>query len=403
MSVLDELLSGQRKLREVETHVNSPAEAAAARRDFLKSKNGTDLSHTGQCSFDLETATTYNVENLIGATQIPVGITETLLVNGEFAKGEFNIPLATTEKSLIAGISRGCKAITLAGGANTWVQADKMTRAPLFRVDSLAIARQFLAWLEENFPLLAKTAAAESRFTRLISHRAWLAGRNVFVQLHFETGDAMGMNMVTQACNRMGHLIERTLPGVKYLSVSGNMCIDKKPAAMNLINGRGKTVHAEAVLPTEVVKDVLKTTPTALVEINQRKNLVGSALAGGFGFNAHFANMVAALYIATGQDPAHVVEGALGITLIEQLDETSLHISVTLPAIEVATVGGGTRLQTQQECLSLLGCAGSGNPAGSHAKKLAEVVAATVLAGEISLLAAESAHHLADAHKITRA
>ena len=401
MDILEQLRNGQLKLRDLEKVAGSSEEAARLRRAYLETETGTSLAHTGQFSFDIDTANTYNVENLIGVTQIPLGITEPLRINGEYAQGDFRVPLATTEKSLIAGISRGCKAITQAGGAETWVRQDKMTRAPLFRVDNQAQAKSLLLWLEGNFDKLQAEVKAISSHSGLIEQESWIAGRNVFVKFHFSTGDAMGMNMVTRACDRIGHLIENSVPGVHYQSVSGNMCIDKKPAAMNLISGRGKTVLAEVVLPASVIEKTLKTSASAMAEVAYRKNLIGSAYAGSLGFNAHFANVVAALYIATGQDPAHVVEGSIGFSLMEPVGDNALHASVTMPAIEVATVGGGTRLQTQSEALALLGCLGSRDSLGSSARKLAEIVSAAVLAGEISLIAAEAAHHLAEAHKIT--
>jgi len=218
----------------------------------------------------------------------------------------------------------------------------------------------------------------------------------VYVRFEFDTKDAMGMNMVTIASDAMSKLIEAKTKA-KCLSVSGNMCIDKKPSALSMIEGRGKSVVAEAVIKKDIVKSVLKTTPEDIVELNYRKNLMGSALAGSLGHNAQFANMVAAMYIATGQDPAHVVEGSLGITMAEQ-DANGLYISVYMPAVNVGTVGGGTGLATQKEALSILGCAGSTATPGETAKKFAEIVAATVLSGELSVLAAQASGQMTRAH-----
>ena len=201
----------------------------------------------------------------------------------------------------------------------------------------------------------------------------------------------MGMNMATIASEAVGRLIEKET-GAVMVSVSGNMCSDKKPAAINLIEGRGKTVVAEALIPRDIVEKRLHTTSDAVVEINYRKNLVGSSLAGTLGANAHAANMVAAFFIATGQDPAQVVGGSMAMTACEDIDG-DLYISVRMPAVEVGTVGGGTRLPCQREALSMIGCLGDGK-----ARKLSEIVAATVLAGELSTLAAQAAGQLGSAH-----
>jgi hydroxymethylglutaryl-CoA reductase (NADPH) len=208
----------------------------------------------------------------------------------------------------------------------------------------------------------------------------------------------MGMNMVTIACDRISRYIEKEFSDVKFISLSSNLCTDKKPTALNMILGRGKSVIAECWIEEDIVKEKLKTDIDTFVEVTKVKNLIGSALAGSYGFNAHFANIIAAIYIATGQDEAHVVEGSLGFTLAEK-ENNKLYINITLPCVQVASVGGGTSLPVQYEMLSLLGCAGAGEKWGSNANKFAEIVAASVLAGEISLIGAQAAHHLARAHE----
>ncbi len=191
-------------------------------------------------------------------------------------------------------------------------------------------------------------------------------------------------------------MIERET-GARLVALSGNLCTDKKPAAVNAVSGRGRTVAAGVLLPDDLIRDVLKTDAASLVEVNTRKNLVGSARAGALGFNAHAANIVAALFIACGQDPAHVVEGSLAVTTVDPVPGGA-YVAVTLPALPLGTVGGGTAIETQAECLGLLGVAGGGDPPGEHAKAFAEIVAAGVLAGELSLVAAQAAQHLARAH-----
>jgi hydroxymethylglutaryl-CoA reductase (NADPH) len=217
------------------------------------------------------------------------------------------------------------------------------------------------------------------------------------VRLEFDTKDAMGMNMVTIASAKAAETISAAT-GARLIALSGNLCTDKKPAAVNLVLGRGRTVAAGVFLSEALVREVFKTDTRTLAEVNMRKNLVGSARAGSLGFNAHAANIVAAMFIACGQDPAHVVEGSLAVTTVDAV-EGGAYISVTLPSLPVGTVGGGTGIDTQQECLTLLGVAGGGNPPGANAKKFAEIIAAAVLAGELSLLGALGAQHLARAHQ----
>jgi len=253
-------------------------------------------------------------------------------------------------------------------------------------------------WVEENFEKLKQAAESTTRHGRLRSIRPWVTGNLVWLRFEFETGDAMGMNMVTIATDKALETLLKEYDGeVRVIALSGNMCVDKKPAALNAILGRGKTVVAEALVKREVVEKVLKTTPEKIHEVNLAKNLMGSARAASLSFNAHYANIIAAIFIATGQDVAQVVESSIGYTWTE-VRGGDLYISVTLPSLEVGTVGGGTRLPTQREALAMMGVAGSGDPPGTNAKKFAEIVAATVLAGELSLLAALSAGHLAKAH-----
>jgi hydroxymethylglutaryl-CoA reductase (NADPH) len=225
----------------------------------------------------------------------------------------------------------------------------------------------------------------------------FVTGTTVHVRLEFDPKDAMGMNMVTIASERIADLIEERT-GARLVALSGNLCTDKKPAAVNGILGRGRTVVAGVKLPDDLVSEVFKTDARTLAEVNYRKNLVGSARAGSLGFNAHAANVIAALFIACGQDAAHVVEGSGTFTTVEE-QEGGVYVSVTIPALQLGTVGGGTGLGTQRECLSLLGVAGGGTPPGANAARFAEIAGCAVLAGELSLLGALGAGHLARAHK----
>jgi hydroxymethylglutaryl-CoA reductase (NADPH) len=225
----------------------------------------------------------------------------------------------------------------------------------------------------------------------------FIAGTSVFFRLNFDTKDAMGMNMVTIASAKVADLIAQGT-GVRLVALSGNMCTDKKPAAINEILGRGKSVVAGVALSHDLISSIFKTDAATLFEVNYRKNLIGSARAGSMGFNAHAANVVAAMFIACGQDAAHAIDGSTCLTTVDPVP-TGVYVAVTLPSLPVGTVGGGTAVETQQECLKLLGVAGGGTPPGTNAKKLAEIIGSGVLAGELSLLGALAAQHLARAHQ----
>ena len=393
------VLNGKIKFHEVENEANGDSNLATiVRRRALEQLLNLKLENIGKHSIDFNSVVGRNIENSIGAAQVPMGIAGPLKVNGDYAKGEFFIPLCTTEGALVASVNRGCSAITRSGGANSKVIRDAMTRAPLFKVPSLEHAEKLVEWVRENFGKVREVAEKTTRHGKLVEFEPYIVGTNVFLRFIFQTGDAMGMNMVTIACDEIRKLIEKECKYAKCVSLSGNVCVDKKASAMNLIRGRGKTVVAEAKIKRKIVEEVLKTVPEAICEVNWRKNYVGSALAGSYGFNAHYANVIAAIFIACGQDAAQIVESSMGITTAELTEEGDLHLAVTLPSLEVGTVGGGTRLPTQSEALKILGCYGGGNPAGFNAKKFAEIVAAAVLAGELSLLGALAAQHLATAH-----
>jgi len=397
--LLNSLLKGELSLHRLDSLVGDSNKATYLRREYLERKLNLKLEKIASSILDFNEVIGRNCENTIGAVQVPLGVAGPLLVRGEYAKGEYYVPLATTEGALVASINRGCKAITLSGGASaTKVISDYMARAPVFKLGSLEDALKFVKWVKDNFQLIKEVAESTTRYGRLLSIKPYLIGRYVWLRMLFSTGDAMGMNMVTIASQKAVELMEREFPGVKCVSLSGNMCVDKKPAFLNELEGRGKSVISEALVKEDVVREVLKASPEAIVEVNIVKNLLGSARAGSLSFNAHFANIIAAVFLATGQDLAQVVESSMGYTWVE-LRGGDLYVSVTLPSLEVGTVGGGTRLPTQREALEIMGCYGPGDPPGSNARKFAEIVASAVLAGELSLLAALSAGHLARAHE----
>jgi len=361
------------------------------RRNAAEEYTGTKLETISNYGFDPELAST-NIENMIGTVQIPLGYAGPVKIDGDNASGEFLIPLATTEGALVASISRGMSAMNAAGGVKATVVSDFMTRAPVLKIDGIQHGKEVMAWIEAHLDEIDATVARTTSHGKLVGIDSYPDGRNLYLRFKYDTGDAMGMNMATIATEAVCRLIEEST-GAAMVSVSGNMCSDKKPASINMINGRGKVVLAECTIPKEIVESKLHTTAKAIADTNYRKNLVGSSMAGAIGANAHAANMVAAIYIATGQDPAQVVGGSMTLTTCEDID-SDLYICVRMPTVEVGTVGGGTKLPCQSEALNMIGCLGQGK-----AKKLAEIVAATVLAGELSTLAAQSAGELGKAHK----
>ncbi|OAX81689.1 hydroxymethylglutaryl-CoA reductase (NADPH) [Emergomyces africanus] len=338
-------------------------------------------------------------ENVIGYLPLPLGLAGPLTIDGQ----SYFIPMATTEGVLVASTSRGCKAINAGGGAVTVITGDGMTRGPCVAFPTLARAGAAKVWLdsEEGQTVMKNAFNSTSRFARLQSMKTAMAGTNLYIRFKTTTGDAMGMNMISKGVEKALQVMsnEAGFDDMDTISVSGNYCTDKKPAAINWIDGRGKAVVAEAIIPGDVVRSVLKSDVDALVELNISKNLVGSAMAGSIGgFNAHASNIVTALFLATGQDPAQNVESSNCITMMKNLNG-NLQISVSMPSIEVGTIGGGTILEAQSAMLELLGVRGAHptNP-GDNARRLARIVGAAVLAGELSLCSALAAGHLVKAH-----
>ncbi|BCU68483.1 hydroxymethylglutaryl-CoA reductase (NADPH) [Sulfolobales archaeon HS-7] len=397
---LDELLKKLEKkeidFNKLESYLN-PNEAALLRRLFIEKNSGKSLSSIGSTIIDFKDVYGKNIENPIGATQIPLGVAGPININGNYAKGSFYVPLATTEGALVASVNRGIKAVNASGGVNVIIIHDSMTRAPVFSLPSISYCKLFINWINENFSKIKEVAESTTKYGKLKSIDTFVTGNNVWLRFSFSTGDAMGMNMVTLAVEKACEYIEKGFPEAKCIAVSGNMCSDKKLSYVNTLLGRGKTVIAEAILPGKIVKEFLKSRAEEIVETNLRKNWLGSARAGSPQFNAHFANIITAIFIATGQDVAQVIESSSGYTWAE-VREDNLYFSVTLPSLEVGTVGGGTQLPTQSEALNLLEVKGSGNPPGSNSLKFAEIIAATVLAGELNLLAAITSRELGKAH-----
>ncbi|EAU29414.1 3-hydroxy-3-methylglutaryl-coenzyme A reductase [Aspergillus terreus NIH2624] len=338
-------------------------------------------------------------ENVVGYLPLPLGVAGPMVIDGQ----ALFIPMATTEGVLVASASRGCKAINAGGGATTMLKGDGMTRGPCLRFPSAQRAAEAQRWVESplGHEVLAAAFNATSRFARLQTLTVAQAGIYLYIRFRTTTGDAMGMNMISKGVEKALEAMaaEGGFPDMHTVTLSGNFCSDKKSAAINWIGGRGKSVIAEATIPAETVRQVLKTDVDALVELNTAKNLVGSAMAGSLGgFNAHASNLVQAVFLATGQDPAQNVESSSCITTMKNIDG-NLHIAVSMPSMEVGTIGGGTILEAQGAMLDLLGVRGAhATEPGANARRLARIVAAAVLAGELSTCAALAAGHLVNAH-----
>ncbi|PAN36211.1 hypothetical protein PAHAL_6G263100 [Panicum hallii] len=383
----------------LETRLGDCRRAAGIRREAVRRITGREIEGLPLDGFDYASILGQCCELPVGYVQLPVGIAGPLLLDGQ----RYYVPMATTEGCLVASTNRGCKAIAESGGATSVVLRDGMTRAPVARLPTARRAAEVRAFLEDpdNFETLSMVFNRSSRFARLQGVQCAMAGRNLYMRFTCSTGDAMGMNMISKGVQNVLDFLQDDFPDMDVISISGNFCSDKKPAAVNWIEGRGKSVVCEAVIKEEVVKKVLKTDVQSLVELNMIKNLAGSAIAGALGgFNAHASNIVTAIFIATGQDPAQNVESSHCITMLESInDGKDLHISVTMPSIEVGTVGGGTQLASQSACLDLLGVKGANRDSpGSNARLLATVVAGGVLAGELSLLSALAAGQLVKSH-----
>jgi hydroxymethylglutaryl-CoA reductase (NADPH) len=343
----------------------------------------------------MESAAAYrrNIENLIGCVKVPLGVIGPLRINGLNAVGDYAIPMATTEAALVASYARGANAANRAGGVTTAVLSEGMTRSPAFVFDDLLNAGLFVDWVCSNAESLKAAAESTTRYGKLIAIEPMIDNEVVFLICRFTTGDASGQNMVTIAaeaiCNEI--LAHCPVPHLRHY-IEGNFSGDKKGSFLGTLRGRGRKVSASVVLPASVVEKVLRTTVEDMLAYARVANL-GASLSGQIGAQAHYANGLAALYIATGQDAAGVAESAVGFTRLEARG-SDLFCSVTMPNVLVGAVGGGTGLPSQAAALHLLGLPDEGKGAA-----LAEVAAALCLCGEISIVAAIAAGHFVDAHR----
>lgn len=334
-----------------------------------------------------------SIENFIGTAQLPVGVIGPLRINGMYANGDFYVPLATSEGALVASYNRGAKVISHSGGVRVLFLAEGVSRVPGFTFNDLIDAGRFVFWVVGNFKDLKRQAKTTTRHGCLEDLHVTLDGNHVYLDFEYTTGDAAGQNMVTIATEAVCRFILAECPvKPKNWYIEGNMAGDKKATAQSLLSGRGKSVTAEVSIPRNVCKKILHTDPESIME-NWKMSFVGGVYTGSIGVQGHYANALAALFIACGQDVACVSEATVGVTRIDLAEGDDLYASVSLPNLIVGTVGGGTGLPTQRECLEMIGCKGRGT-----ARKFAEICAATALAGEISIAGALSAGEFTQAH-----
>jgi len=369
------------------------AEGLARRRQFLRDR-GVEIGHlSGEAAPVPLPQLTANIENLVGFARIPVGVIGPLRVNGTVAHGDFYVPMATTEGALVASYNRGAHVISRSGGATALCLTESVSRAPCFSFRSIREAGHFVSWVVEVFDELKRAAAETTRHGELVDLRTSLAGKEVFLVFDFRTGDASGQNMVTIATARIcRYLVENTPVMPQHWFVEGNLSGDKKATMQSFLYARGRKVVAEAHVPAKILKRFLHVSPAEMVRYWQ-VSVLGGALSGSIGVQGHYANALAAIFAACGQDIACVSEASVGLTRMDATPDGCLYASVTLPNLIVGTVGGGTHLPTARECLEMMGCYGDGG-----AGKLAEICAVTALAGELSIIAALASGTFADSH-----
>lgn len=365
---------------------------AQARRTLVTEHTGSELNHVGSYSFD-PAVLPGNIENFTGVAQIPMGLAGPILINGEHAQGEFYVPMATTEGTLVASYSRGMRLCREAGGIKTTVLDDAMQRAPIFVFEDARASRAFGVWIEQNFAAIKAKAEETTKSGKLRNIEQYTVAKMRWLRFNFTCGDAAGQNMVSKATRHACMwMMDQGIPGLEHFALAANFDTDKKHSTVNNLHTRGKRVVAEITLPAKLIKEVMHTTGEAMFYQRQLSN-TGSLLSGSVSNGAHYANGVTAMFIACGQDVANVAESSAGFNYAELKPNGDYYLAVTIPSLVVATYGGGTGLATQKECLDILGCYGK-----DKVYKFAEIVAATVLCGEISLGAAVVADEWVSSH-----
>ena len=371
---------------------NYTNEMAAERREFIKQETGVEIKHLSHYSFDPQILKN-NLENFIGVAQVPVGLAGPLKINGQYANGEFYVPLATTEGTLVASYNRGMRLCHQCGGITTTIVDEAMQRAPVFSFASAREAQKFGQWLKDNFAEIKAKAEATDPFCRMKNIEQWAVGNMIYTRFNYLTGDAAGQNMVGKATFTVCEWMKSIYPDIKTYMLSGNIDTDKKHSFMNSLHTRGKRVIAEVTIPGEAITKMSTMAPNDLLRMRNIAN-TGAILAGSNNNGQHSANGITAMFIACGMDVANLAESSAAILYADLLPGNNYYYSLTIPALIVGTFGGGTGLPTQTECRKILGCDGK-----DTAKKLAEIVAATALCGELSLMAAILGKHWVSSHE----
>ena len=362
------------------------------RKKFIASQTKKDTFHINKYSFNPE-VTVGNIENFIGVSQVPMGLAGPLLVNGEYANGEFFVPLATTEGTLVASYNRGMKVAAECGGVKTTILDDKMNRAPCFVFDDARLAKKFVSWVRENYETIKELAESTSSVAQLKDIEIHPAAKMVWLRFNYFTGDAAGQNMVTKATRKACIWIKEQIEGLHYFTLAASFDTDKKHSHVNYMNTRGKKIVAEITIPNEIMKKRFRI-DTKTVYYQRMLSAHGSLISGSTNNGIHSANGITAMFIACGQDVANVAESSAGLAYSEIKDNGDYYYSITIPALIVATYGGGTALPTQRECLEMMDCYGK-----DKVNKFAEIVAATVLCGDISLSGAVLSDEWVSSHE----
>jgi len=368
-------------------------EAAAKRQEFVRERTGVQLENVASYSFD-PGVLTGNVEQFLGVAQVPIGLAGPLLVNGEHAQGEFYVPMATAEGTLVASYNRGMRLLYEAGGVTTTIMADHMQRAPAFLFESAREARGFAEWLDERFDDIKAAAESTTRSGKLQEIEKYSAGRILYTRFNYTTGDAAGQNLTGKATQAACRWITEHCPPIERYFLESNFATDKKSSQVNMLRTRGKRVIAEATIPNELFQKIMRSDSRLMYRARQVSNL-GGFMSGVNNNGAHSANGITAMFIATGQDAANVAESSAAFVYAELRDNGDYYYAVTIPSLIVATYGGGTGLATQRECLEMLDCYGK-----DKVRKFTEIVAATVLCGELSLGSAIVAEEWVEAHDL---
>jgi len=369
---------------------NYSEEIVEERINWLREVTGLKFSGITQYSF-LPKDTKGNIENFIGVAQVPVGLAGPLKINGDHAKGTFLIPLATTEGALVASYNRGMKIVSDSGGVSARILKDEIYIGAIFDFNSLLEVIEFFEWVDGNHNKLKEIAESTTKHGKLLHIEKYQQGKRALLNIHYTTGDASGLNMITVATKALiDHIMKETKVQRYILPVTFN---DKKSTSMNAVKGRGKKVSADVIIPRRIVEETLRTTPEEMSYCCYSNYLMAAANIGTITYNHHFANGLSALFIACGQDVAYIAESSVGSTVMDVTKEGDLYVGVNLPDLIIATVGGGTGLSTAKEYLELLGCYGTGK-----ARKFAEIIAAVLLAGEISIWGAIVSGEFSEAH-----